>query len=227
LRRELEATKTDLDTQRQNYLSQQARLEAKTKESDELGKDLVSMRGKFEEKSQHCQQLVQQIENAEHEKAGLTEKLDAARELVNKHENSIRSLESHVRDCQTDAERLQSLLRSETAQREQEQARVAALSRQATELNAQLTEKAAEQQRSQQRESELNDCIRRQEEELGSSKITAANLEAELKTLRSVLDDMNIIQSALCARVRELTSQQDADVKRLRESLHMCTIAGR
>jgi len=217
LRRQLEVTQTDLDTQRQNYLAEQTKLETKTKQSEELDKELASMRGKFQETSQHCQKLVEKVGNAEREKAELTDKLDTTCELVRQHETSIESLESRIRDWQTVAERLQSLLRSETTQREQEQTQVAALNRQTAELNELLAEKTAAQQRSQQSESELKECIQQQKEQLDAAKATSRSLEAELRRLRSTLVDMNIIQSSLCARVRELTSQHEACVERLQE----------
>jgi len=92
------------------------------------------------------------------------------------------------------------VLRSETVQREQEQAQVAALNQRAAELSGQLAEKTAAQHSWQQRESELEQCTRRQEEQLGASRIAATSLEAELKSLRGTLDDMSVIQSALwCA----------------------------
>jgi hypothetical protein len=90
-----------------------------------------------------------------------------------------------------------------------------ALERQAAELAGQLAEKAAEQERSHQRESELEHCIRRQQDQLANAAAAARTRELEVTGLKATIDELRVIQSALCARVRELTTQHDAAFRRI------------
>jgi hypothetical protein len=110
------------------------------------------------------------------------------------------------------------LLESEIVQRRNENARAEALERQATELNNRLSEKIAEQQRALQREAELQQQIRRKEVELANSVAAGAGRDAELRTLKNSIEDLRVIQSALCAEVRQLTSQRDAAAKQVQDS---------
>jgi hypothetical protein len=54
-------------------------------------------------------------------------------------------------------------------------------------------------------------------DELANSAAVVAARETELKQLTSAIDDMQVIQSALCARVRELTGKHEAGEKRIHE----------
>jgi len=47
--------------------------------------------------------------------------------------------------------------------------------------------------------------------------IASAKLEAERKKLCATSDDMNVIQSALCEKVRHLDARQDVDAKRIND----------
>ena len=71
-------------------------------------------------------------------------------------------------------------------------------------------QRAAESQAWQQRESELKQLVRQQGEDLVTSAAAATCQKQELDSLKAAHDYMRIIQSALCARIRELTSHQDA-----------------
>jgi hypothetical protein len=108
-------------------------------------------------------------------------------------------------------------LQAETVRREQEEAKVADL----TQRNAQLAEtiaaETAEHERTLRREAELKHSLQERDQQLGESQAVTAKLESELKKLRMTLDDMNIIQSALCDKVRHLTAQQDVDARRIND----------
>jgi hypothetical protein len=89
------------------------------------------------------------------------------------------------------------------------------LEKQAGELTNQLAKKLP-RQRLQQRESELEQCVRLQKGQLADLATTVVIREVELKKLKSSIDDLQVIQSALRAAA-ELTGQQDAGDKRILE----------
>jgi len=126
-------------------------------------------------------------------------------------------LDSEVQERQREVDRLESLLQSELAVSRREKSKVEALERQGTELTAKLTQKVDEHQRWHQRELELEQGILQQKDQLANSVAAAANQEVELNRLRSTTDDLLVIQSALCTRVRELTTKHDAAAKRIHE----------
>jgi len=153
--------------------------------------------------------------DVERTRAELARQAEAACVLVKSQENSIQSLDSQVRERQGDVDRLESLLQSEIAQRRREQSQAESLEKQIAELTNQLAEKVAEQQRWLQHESELEQSNRRQEDQLVNSAAAARSLEQELNRLRSTTDDLRVIQAALCAQVRELTSQHETASNRI------------
>jgi chromosome segregation ATPase len=217
LRRDLEESQNTFELQRQNYIAEQSTLEARTKELEAVTNQLASAQSRIQEESQQRRKLVEKLVEVEYAKAELCAQADAARSFAASQENSIRLLDSQVRERQAEVDRLGAVLQSEIAQRRQEQSRVQALDKQATELTEQLAEKVAEQQRSHQRESELEECIRQQTNQLANSAAAATVREAQLNSLRSTVADLRVIQSALCAQVRELTTQHDAASRRIHE----------
>jgi len=112
---------------------------------------------------------------------------------------------------------LESSLQSEIVQRRREQSRVEALEKEAAELTARLGEKVAEEQRGREREAELEYRIRRLKDEATQSSAALAAQETELNRLKSTIDDLRVIESALCARVREITAQHEAASRRIQE----------
>jgi hypothetical protein len=113
--------------------------------------------------------------------------------------------------------RLGSLLQTEIANYRREQEQVTTLERQVGELTGQLAEKVAAQQRWQQSKAELEHDLGRHRAQLTEAATAATNQELELKRLRLANEELHIIQSALCARVRELTTQNDVVSRRILE----------
>jgi hypothetical protein len=110
-------------------------------------------------------------------KAELATQADAARDLIKRHEKSIESLDSQVRERQGEINRLEALLKWEIAERQRELAQAKSLEKQAAELTSQLAENTAEQQRRQQHELELEQCICRQKDQLADSAAAATSQE--------------------------------------------------
>jgi chromosome segregation ATPase len=114
-----------------------------------------------------------------------------------------------------DLDELQKQFEAQRANYIAEQSKLEARSRESEALAQ--AQRIAEQQRWHQRELELEQGIRQQQDQLANSASAAAIQEVEFNRLRSANDDLRVIQSALCARVRELTAQHDAASRRLHE----------
>jgi hypothetical protein len=121
-----------------------------------------------------------------------------------------------VRERQTTVDRLESSLQSETDQRRREESAMETLKATHAEVTDQLAGKVLEQQRWQQREAELEKSLRRQKDQIASAAATATAQEAELKRLRNTVQELQVLQSTLCARVQDLTRQHDAACHRVR-----------
>jgi hypothetical protein len=171
----------------------------------------------LEQESLQRRQLAQKIVEVETARSEFASQANSARELVKAHEDSIRSLNSRIREHQEEIDRLHSSLESQIAEGRRKDAETEALEKQTVELNQQLAEKGAEQQRWHQRESELELCIRQQRQQIADSAEAATVRETELAKLRSTIDDLQVIQSALCDQVRELTNRRDAAFARIKE----------
>jgi chromosome segregation ATPase len=217
LHRELGESQKQLEVHRENYLAEQSKLEARTKALEVLTRELAAVRGTVEEQSLQCRKLAEKVAEEERAKAELITQVDSATNLLKAREHSIRSLDSQVQERQAEVHKLGALLQSEIAQRRQEQSQIEALERKATELNGQLTEKIAEEQRWLQRELELGQRIGQQKDQLATSAAAAAIQEVELKTLRNTIEEMRVIQSALCARIREVNNQEAAAASQAHE----------
>jgi chromosome segregation ATPase len=214
---ELEESRKTLEVQRKNYLSEHSKLESKTKELETVAKELAVVRSRIEQESLQCRRLAEKLIVVERAKAELAAQADTASALVVSHENAIRLLDSQVQERQEEVEKLGSLLHSEIAQRLREQLQIEALERRAAALAVQIAEKVAEQQRWRERESELEQRIRQQKDQLADSVAAASIQELELKRLKSANDDLQVIHSALCGQVRELTGQRDMASKQIHE----------
>jgi hypothetical protein len=217
LRQELLESQKQLEAQQENYIAEQSKLKARTQELDVISHELAAVRTMMATESLQGQKLAERVVEVERAKAELGKQADAARDLVNAKENFIGSLDSQIQQRQEKVDRLESLLRSETAQRQQEQSRAEALEKQIAELTGQLAEKVEAQKRWHQRQSVLKQCIRRRKDQITHAVATAVIGEDKLKSLNSIIDDLRVIQSALCSRVRELTTQHDVVSQRVHE----------
>ena len=217
LRHELEVSQQKLQEERLNCLAEQSRLEARTKESQALAVDLAAVRTRLEEEALRCRTIAEKVAATELARAELASQAHITANVLKEREDSILSLDSQVRERQGEIARLGSLLESEIAQRRREHSQAEALEKQAAALSNQLAEKNAAEQKWHQRETELEHHIRQQKEQLADSAAASKKQELELKGLKRTLDDLQVIQSALCARVRELTAQQDRASKRIEE----------
>ncbi len=67
------------------------------------------------------------------------------------------------------------------------------------------------------RETELQNCIRNQQDELAKSGINLANQELEVKNARKKIEELHVLQSALCAKVQDLTKLGESNAKSIQD----------
>lgn len=182
-----------------------------------LRRELAEARGQTEEESRQRRKLVEKIAEVEYAKAELVAQVDAASEVVKRQESSLRSLETRLHQAEEERRRLDAQFQSECAQHRQLRTQTDALEQQAAELNRRLTEQVAECRTLEQQREELQHRVRVQTDQLAEAASLAALQESTRQQLQSSLDDAQVIQSALCARVRELTRQQEAGDSRIQE----------
>jgi chromosome segregation ATPase len=217
LREEFEESQRQLELQTRNFAAEQTNLQTRSKQLEDVTSELAAARSQLDEKSLRGQQLSEKIAELERTKADLTAQVNTAFGRVKGQENLIRALEANVRRRQEDIHGLKSLLESEILQRRVAQSRVETLEKQSTDLSTQLSEKAAAEQGWHQRESELERGLRQQTAQLADSSALSRSLQLEISQLKSALDDLRVVESALCARVRELTNRHDEASKRILE----------
>jgi chromosome segregation ATPase len=80
-----------------------------------------------------------------------------------------------------------------------------------------LAEKIGTEQSWKQREAELEGCVRKQQDQIGSSGATIALRELELRNSKEEIAKQNAIRSALCAKVRKLITASDSLAKNVQE----------
>src|SRR5208283_4143821 len=84
-------------------------------------------------------------------------------------------------------------------------------------LAAESDRRAAAEQVWTGRESELQNRIRTQQDQIAQSGATLAIQETEIKNAREKIEELQLLQSALCARVQALTEQGEATAKVIQE----------
>jgi chromosome segregation ATPase len=217
LRQRLEESQNQFETERERYVAEQAKLHARTRELEALTAELASVRNRVEMEALQCRKLAEKVVEVQRAKVALAAQSETASATIRAHEESIRSLDSQVRKRQSDVEKLESLLQSETAQRRRDQSQIEAVEKQAADLNSQLAEKIAEQHKAQQRAAELEQCVNRLREQLVATAAAATIQDVELTRLKNAIEDLRVIETALCAKVRELTAKDEAAAKRIQE----------
>jgi hypothetical protein len=217
LQLEREQLQQELEVQRQKFVAEQASLGARTRELEARGRELAAAQTRLEEESLQRRKLVEQVVEVERAKTELTNQVAAADNRIKSQEHSIQTLATQIQERQRVVDRLEASLQSEIDQRRKAQGQIGDLEQQAAGFSNQLAEKRAAEQRWLQRESELDQSIRQQQEQLADAASAADIQEGQLNRLRARTDDQDVIQSALCAQVRALTAQHDDANRKIHE----------
>jgi DNA-binding response OmpR family regulator len=213
------ARRTETQAQLQTELAaQQQRLNAVSSELDGF-----RSRASVEALSQ--EQMAEQIAKSEHARTELNNELNVVRELSFTREAAIRALEIELQQRRGKYERLDALLQGEVMHRRRLEAQLESVQSQLNEAFKELAQKAAAEQRLIGRESELQNCIRKQQDDIAKSGATLASQEAEIKQARTKIEELQMLQSALCTKVQGLTEQlQSLNASLIAESDRRATV---
>ena len=144
-------------------------------------------------------------------------KLNAARALSSTQEAAIHELEIELQQSRDAREKLDTLLHTEMANGRRLEAQIERVQSQLAEAASQLAQKCAAETIWLGRQSELQSCIRSQQDDLAKSETTLATQEVELKNARKKMDELQMLQSALCSKVRALTEQDESTAEVVEE----------
>ena len=223
LRRELDEKQTRLETEAQTVAEERSKLEKIQATVAELQNKCATTERQLTTVSESLAQEAERRTTAEdqaRELAGLRSLLEqelaiqlaAARERDAAEQMAIRSLESQVQRALLERGRVESSLQSEADERRRLQLQSENLRATLEALSIQLKEKTGAEADWRQREAEQQACIQRLQKQITDTEATRVLLEAELRGAKEKTAELLLIQSALCAKVRELTATEASRV---------------
>jgi chromosome segregation ATPase len=213
LRQELGEERTRLQTQVQTLSAERSKLEAKTRELEAVTGELSAACSQMTQEALEKRRLAARVVEEEHAKAELAKQLAAARERGTAGQMAVQSLESQVQQALAERVRLVSALQAEAAERRRLQLQSENLGATLDDVTSQLKEKTDAEAASSRRETESQDRLQKLQERITESGATLAVQEAELRGTKQKADELQLIQSALCAQVQQLTAAESALVK--------------
>jgi len=216
LRREVEEQKSRLQAQAQQLSEEQGKLEATTRELEAARGEVSGALSRMTQEVLEKQRLAAKVVAAEHTRAELTEQLAVAREREAAGQKATQSLGLQVHSGLAECRRLEASLQIEAAERSRLRIQFENQRARFEELSKQLEEKTAAESLWRQRETELEGCIQRLQERITESGATLAVQELELRSAKEKTVEMLLIQSTLCAKVKELTNTESALVEHRR-----------
>jgi hypothetical protein len=205
------------EAQARALATEQGKLAEQTQQWQAVTDELSAARSLIEGEALQRRKLASRIIELERAKAELTEQLNTGRVSHATQLSSIQSLESQLQQRRAEIEQAERLLRAMTAEQRRVQLQAEDLRAQLRESSERLAEKLGVEQSWKQREAELEGCVRKQQDQIGSSGATIAPRELELQTSKQEIAKQHAIRSALCAKVRKLMTASDSLAKNVRE----------
>lgn len=182
-----------------------------------VGAELEGFRRCAQEEAKRHTELDQQVAELEKNRASLGNELETARALAASRENAINGLNLELQKHRDAQERLDASLQGEATQRRDLETRVQKFQTQLDDASRQLAQKCMAEQIWIGRESELQTSIREQQDELAKSKAAFASQEVDLKNARIKVEESQILQTVLCAKIQVLTEQNERTGKSVQE----------
>ena len=213
LRQELDEKQTRLQTEVRTLSAERSKLEAKAQELEAVTGELSAARSQITQEALEKRRLAARVVEEEHAKAELAKQLAAARERGAAGQMAVQSLESQIQQALAERVKLLSALQAEAAERRRLQLQSENLRATLDGVTSQLKEKTDAEAALSRREIELQDRLQKLQERITESGATLAVQEAELRGTKQKADDLQLIQSALCAQVQQLTATESALVK--------------
>jgi hypothetical protein len=216
-RQERAEAQTRYDTQALALATEQARLADKAQQWQAVTDELSAARSLIEGEALQRRKLASRIIELERAEAELTEQLNTGCVSHATQLSSIQSLESQLKQRRAEIEHAERLLRAMTAEQRRVQLQAEDLGAQLHESSERLAEKIGAEQSWRQREAELEGCVRKQQDQIGSSGATISLRELELRNSKEEIAKQHAIRSALCAKVRKLIAASDSLAKNVQE----------
>ena len=199
----------------------QARLIAQITEQQQqlhlVSAELEGFRRCAQDEALRHTQMAGQIEQSEKTLAELAAQLDSARSLASSREDAINALNLEMQKHRDAHERLDVSLKGEVAHRQKIETQMTSVRTQMEETSRQLAQKCTAEQGWLARESELQGLIHGQQDELAKSKATLASQELDLKNARIKVEESQILQTVLCAKIQVLADQGQSAAKAIQE----------
>jgi len=208
-RLDLDSVQARLAEQEEACRMEKERLAASTQSIQNLTAELEQVRTRAEHETEQRRKLAAQLAQAEESQSHWKSQAASAQEQLACQAQTIEALKTQSKASQGEVSRLESLIQDEAAQRRHARQQAEALQRQVSELTAQLASKTASEQDLRQREAQLESALAIQKEHFNNVSNNAAVLETKLTLARQRVEELELLQTALCARVRELTAQQE------------------
>ncbi len=197
----------ELSRRTETQVQLRAEMAAQQQQLDAVSSELAGFRSRASIEVLRQEQMAEQIAKSEQTRTELNNELNVVRELSFTREAAIRALEIELQQRRGKYERLDALFQGEVMLRRRLETQLESVQSQLTEAFNELALKAATEQRLTGRESELQNCIRKQQDDLAKSGATLASQEAEIRQSRTKIEELQMLQSALCAKVQDLTEQ--------------------
>jgi myosin heavy subunit len=206
---ELESVQARLVQQEQVYRTEKERLAASTQSIQNLTAELEQVRTSAERETEQRRKLAAQLAEAEASLSNWRSQAESAQEQVARQAQSIETLKAQSRSRQDEVSKLESLLQDEVAQKRHVRQQAAALQRRVSELTAHLGLTTASEQDLRQRAGQLESALAIQKDQFSNASNRTVILESKLTAAQRRIEELELIQTALCTRVRELTAQHE------------------
>ncbi len=182
-------------------------LAAKKQEAAAVAAELEDFRNRATASAVREKQMAGQMAESEQARTELGRQLSAASELAATRAATLQALEGELQQRRGELERLEARLEAELAQHRRLETKAEAIQAQLNDVSGQLARKTAAEQVWLGRESELQNRLRTQQDEMAKAVTNLAAREQEIKRSGEQLEEMRVAQSALCAKVEEITEQ--------------------
>jgi chromosome segregation ATPase len=208
-RLELESVQARLVQQEEVYRTEKERLAASTQSIQNLTAELEQVRASAELETAQRRKLAAQLADAEASLSNWRSQAESAQEQLARQAQSIETLKAQSKSGRDEISKLESLLQDEVAQKRHVRQQAEALQRRVSELTAELSSKTAAEQDLRQREAQLESALAIQKDHFNYASNRTVILESKLTVAQRRVEELELIQTALCARVKELTAQHE------------------
>ncbi|MDR3377931.1 MAG: hypothetical protein P4M10_04550, partial [Verrucomicrobiae bacterium] len=179
--------------------------------------ELAKLRQTAAAQAERQEQLAQKLAATEKAKADLEQQLAARQLLLTQREETLRAAETELQRRHEEQTRLAGSLQEEIAQRHHAEERIRCLQTELNEKTALFVHKCETEKAGLDREVALQKAIQERQNELAESAAEVASQKAANKKSRQKIQELEERETALRAKVDELTGAGQASAKAIQE----------